>query len=58
MILYNEMAVMTLEMMTEFDQPVTTRATTVDEYDPNTGTALPDTITKQTPQGILIDLTA
>ncbi|WP_415764637.1 hypothetical protein [Pseudomonas sp. ZB1P45] len=49
MILYNEMAVMTLEMMTEFDQPVTTRATTVDEYDPNTGTALPDTIYQADP---------
>jgi len=54
---YNEMAVMALDMITEFGQPVTIRATTVGEYDPETGTAPPDTITEQTAQGILLDFT-
>ena len=54
---YDEMAVMALEMITEFGQPVTIRATTVGEYDPETGTAPLDTVTEQTAQGILLDFT-
>ena len=52
---YDEMAAMALEMITEFGQPVTIRAITVGEYDPETGTAPPDTTTEQTAQGILLD---
>jgi hypothetical protein len=54
---YDEMAVMALDMITEFGQPVTIRATTVGEYDPDIGSALPDTITDQAAQGILLDFT-
>lgn len=54
---YDEMAVMALDMITEFGQPVIIRAITVGEYDPDTGTAPPDTITEQTAQGILLDFT-
>jgi hypothetical protein len=57
MAFYDEMAVMALEMITEFGQPVIIRATTVGEYDPDTGTAPPDTTTEQTAQGILLDFT-
>ncbi|QVW25361.1 hypothetical protein KJF94_07240 [Pseudomonas hormoni] len=52
---YDEMAVMALDMITEFGQPVIIRATTVGEYDPDTGSAPPDTVTDQTAQGILLD---
>jgi hypothetical protein len=54
---YDEMAVMALEMITEFGQPVIIRATTVGEYDPETGTAPTDAITEQTAQGVLLDFT-
>jgi hypothetical protein len=54
---YDEMAVMALEMITEFGQPVTIRAITVGEYDPDAGSAPPDTITEQTAQSILLDFT-
>jgi hypothetical protein len=54
---YDEMAVMALEMITEFGQPVIIRATTVGEYDPEAGTAPPDTVIEQTAQGMLIDFT-
>jgi hypothetical protein len=57
MAFYDEMAVMALDMITEFGQPVIIRAKTVGEYDPDTGTAPPDTITEQTAQGILLDFT-
>lgn len=57
MAFYDEMAVMALEMITEFGQPVTIRATTVGEYDPEAGTASPDTVIEQTAQGMLIDFT-
>jgi hypothetical protein len=57
MAFYDEMAVMALELITEFGQPVTIRTITVGEYDPDTGTASPDTITDQTAQGILADYT-
>ena len=54
---YDEMAATTLNLITEFGQPVIIRATTVGEYDPDTGSAPPDTITEQTVQGILLDFT-
>ncbi|WP_460156286.1 hypothetical protein [Pseudomonas sp. S2_H10] len=57
MAFYDKMAVMALEMITEFGQPVTIRATSTGEYDPDTGSAQPDTITEQTAQGILLDFT-
>lgn len=57
MAFYDEMAVMALETLTEFGQPVIIRATTVGEYDPETGTAPTDTVTEQTAQGILLDFT-
>ncbi|KPG98341.1 hypothetical protein AEQ67_13385 [Pseudomonas sp. RIT-PI-q] len=57
MAFYDEMAEMALDMITEFGQPVTIRATTVGEYDPDIGSAPPDTITEQTAQGILLDFT-
>ena len=57
MAFYDEMAVMALEMITEFGQPVTIRSITVGDYDPDTGSAPPDTITEQTARGILLDFT-
>ncbi|CAI8733664.1 Phage protein [Pseudomonas sp. IT-P44] len=57
MAFYDEMALMALEMITEFGQPVIIRATTVGEYDPEAGTAPPDTVIDQTAQGMLIDFT-
>jgi hypothetical protein len=57
MAFYDEMAVMALEMITEFGQPVIIRATTAGEYDPDTGAAPVDTVTEQTAQGILLDFT-
>ncbi|MGY2184654.1 hypothetical protein [Pseudomonas sp. SDO5591_S426] len=54
---YDEMAATTLDLITELGQPVVIRAITVGEYDPETGTAPPDTITEQTAQGILLDFT-
>ncbi|BAV74203.1 hypothetical protein PCAU_1994 [Pseudomonas chlororaphis subsp. aurantiaca] len=45
---YDEMAVMALEMITEFGQPVLIRDIKPGEYDPGTGTAGPDTVTEQT----------
>lgn len=57
MAFYDEMAVMALDMITEFGQPVTIRAVTVGEYDPDTGTAGPGTVAEQTAHGILLDFT-
>ncbi|VVM95705.1 hypothetical protein [Pseudomonas fluorescens] len=54
---YEEMAGMALDMITEFGQAVIIRATTVGEYDPDTGTAPADTISEQTAQGVLLDFT-
>ncbi|MNN02052.1 hypothetical protein D3C81_1146910 [compost metagenome] len=51
------MAVMALDMITEFGQPVTIRAITVGEYDPNAGSAPPDSTKEQTAQSILLDFT-
>ena len=57
MAFYNEMAVMAQEMIAEFGQTVTIRAINVGEYDPDAGSAPPDTIIEQTAQGILLDFT-
>lgn len=57
MAFYDEMAVMALEMITEFGQPVTIRDIKPGEYDPDTDSAGPDTIIEQTAQGILLDFT-
>jgi hypothetical protein len=57
MAFYDEMAVMALDMITEFGQSVTIRATTVGEYDPETGSAPTDSTKEQTAQGILLDFT-
>jgi hypothetical protein len=57
MAFYDEMAVMALEMITEFGQPVIIRAITAGEYDPETGTAGPGTVVEQTAQGILLEFT-
>ncbi|BAO62820.1 hypothetical protein PPC_3473 [Pseudomonas protegens Cab57] len=54
---YDEMALMALEMITEFGQPVTIRDIKPGEYDPDTDSAGPDTIIEQTAQGILLDFT-
>ena len=56
MAFYDEMAVMALEMITEFGQPVTISKTEPGEYDPDN----PDggeVIIEQTAQGILLDFT-
>lgn len=57
MTFYNEMAVMVLEMITEFGQSVTICDIKPGEYDPDTDSAGPDTIIEQTAQGILLDFT-
>ncbi|AQT08918.1 hypothetical protein P2W50_00615 [Pseudomonas protegens] len=57
MVFYDEMAMMALEMITEFGQPVTIRDIKPGEYDPDTDSAGPDTIIEQTAQGILLDFT-
>jgi hypothetical protein len=54
---YDRKAATALRLITQFGQPVIIRATTVGEYDPETGTAPPDTVTEQTAQGILLDFT-
>lgn len=56
MAFYDEMAVMALEMITEFGQPVILLEITTPEYDPdNPGGG--DVIIEQTAQGILLDFT-
>jgi hypothetical protein len=57
MAFYDEMAVMALELITEFGQPVTLRDTVKGVYDPSTGKTGPDTVTERTAQGILLDFT-
>jgi hypothetical protein len=57
MAFYNEMALLALEMISEFGQSVTICATTVGEYDPETGSTPPNTVIDQTVQGMLIDFT-
>jgi hypothetical protein len=55
MAFYDEMAVMALEMITEFGQPVTISKTEQGEYDPETGGDSPGATIEQTGQGILLD---
>lgn len=57
MAFYEEMAVMALDLITEFGQPVAIQAAVVGEYDPETGTVPPDFTKDQTAQGILLDFT-
>ncbi|QAY93649.1 hypothetical protein [Pseudomonas sp. ACM7] len=57
MAFYDEMAVMALEMITEFGQPVLIRSITLGEYDPGSGLEPEETIVEQTAQGILLDFT-
>jgi hypothetical protein len=57
MAFYDEMAVMALELITEFGQPVTLRDTAKGVYDPATGKTGPDTVTERIAQGILLDFT-
>ncbi|QXI03014.1 hypothetical protein HV782_013890 [Pseudomonas monsensis] len=57
MAFYDELAVMALDMITEFGQPVTISKTEPGEYDPETGGESPGTTIEQTAQGILLDFT-
>lgn len=57
MAFYDEMAVMALEMITEFGQPVTISKTEPGEYDPEIGGDSPGATIEQTAQGILLDFT-
>ena len=57
MAFYDEMAVMALDMITEFGQPVTISKTEPGEYDPETGGDSPGATIEQTGQGILRDFT-
>lgn len=57
MAFYDEMAVMALEMITEFGQPVTISKTEPGEYDPEKGGESPGATIEQTAQGILLDFT-
>ena len=57
MAFYDEMAVMALEMITEFGQSVTISKTETGEYDPETGGDSPGATIEQIAQGILLDFT-
>lgn len=57
MAFYDEMAVMALEMITEFGQPVTISKTEPGEYDPEIGGESPGAPIEQIAQGILLDFT-
>jgi hypothetical protein len=57
MAFYDEMAVMALEMITEFGQPVIISRTESGEYDPNQGAEVPGATIEQIAQGILLDFT-
>ncbi|QTH12472.1 hypothetical protein C4C32_17960 [Pseudomonas corrugata] len=54
---YDEMALMALEMITEFGQPVTISKTEPGEYDPDAGGETPGVPVEQIAQGILLDFT-
>jgi len=54
---YDEMAVMALDLITEFGQPVTIRDIEKGAYDPSKGGTVPDIVTERTAQGILLDFT-
>jgi len=57
MAFYDEMAVMALEMITEFGQPVTISKMESGEYDPEIGGEVPGATVEQIAQGILLDFT-
>ncbi|VVM54930.1 hypothetical protein PS684_00117 [Pseudomonas fluorescens] len=57
MAFYDEMAVMALEMIAEYGQPVTVSKTVPGEYDPETGGESPGSTIEQAAQGILLDFT-
>lgn len=57
MAFYEEMAVMALDLITEFGQPVTIRDAVKSGYNPSTGTTSPDTVTERPAQGIMLDFT-
>lgn len=57
MAFYDEMAVMALEMITEFGQPLIIRTTQPGEYDPDIGGELPGLNFEQPAQGIVLDFT-
>ncbi|AZF63783.1 hypothetical protein [Pseudomonas sp. LBUM920] len=57
MAFYDEMAVMALDMITEFGQPVTISKTEPAEYDPETAGEAPGVTIEQAAQGILLDFT-
>ncbi|KTC59110.1 hypothetical protein [Pseudomonas savastanoi] len=57
MAFYDEMAVMALDLITEYGQAVTIRDSVKGEYNPGTGTTSPDTVTERTAQGIMLDFT-
>ncbi|WP_248739501.1 hypothetical protein [Pseudomonas sp. MWU12-2029] len=54
---YDRTAATALRLITQFGQSVTIRATTVGEYDPEAGSAPPDSTKEQTAQGVLLDFT-
>ncbi|MFA0967410.1 hypothetical protein [Pseudomonas amygdali] len=57
MAFYDEMAVMALDLITEYGQAVTIRDAIKGGYSPATGTTSPDTVTERTARGILLDFT-
>ncbi|WP_242201023.1 MULTISPECIES: hypothetical protein [unclassified Pseudomonas] len=57
MAFYDEMAMMALDMITEFGQPVTISKTEPGEYDSETGGEAPSSTVEQIAQGILLDFT-
>ncbi|MDC3735413.1 hypothetical protein KDL27_06420 [Pseudomonas syringae pv. syringae] len=57
MAFYEEMAVMALDLITEYGQAVTIRDSVKGGYNPGSGTTSPDTVTERTAQGILLDFT-
>jgi hypothetical protein len=57
MAFYDEMALMALEMITEFGQPAIITKTEPGEYDPETGGDTRGATIEQTAQGILLDFT-
>ena len=57
MAFYEEMAVMALEMITDFGQVVIISKTEPGEYDPELGGEVPGATVEQIAQGILLDFT-
>ncbi|AMB79831.1 hypothetical protein AV641_12475 [Pseudomonas fragi] len=57
MAFYDEIAMMALDMITEFGQPVTISKTELGEYDPELGGEVPGSTVEQVAQGILLDFT-